>query len=119
MTSCRYLTLAVAGLLALGLGACTASDSAVETDRAPTEIRSDADRQAAYNRGIGAGGAAPDATPYRVPQVREQAAASGGRQRIETINTNDPNNTTQETRMRRIQGNPNITTTDTLLNRRP
>lgn len=104
---------------ALALPACTASDTSAEIDRAPTEIRTDADRQAAYNRGLGAGGAVPDATPGRVPQVREQAAASGGRQRIESVNTNDPNNTPQETRMRRIQGNPNITTTDTLLNRRP
>ncbi|OON67401.1 hypothetical protein [Hymenobacter sp. CRA2] len=99
------------------LGACSASDTALETDRAPTEIRTDADRQAAYNRGIGTGSSAPDATPGRVPQVREQAAATGGRQRIESINTNDPNNTSQETRMRRIQGNSTIIISDSL--RRP
>ncbi|GAB2957832.1 hypothetical protein GCM10027048_25680 [Hymenobacter coalescens] len=89
----------------------------MEADRAPAEINSDADRQAAYNRGVGTGSATPDATPGRVPQVREQAAASGGRQRIESVNTNDPNNTTQEERMRRIQGNPGVTGTDSL--RRP
>lgn len=111
---------AVAALLALSLPACTASDSAaLETDRAPTEIRTDADRQAAYNQGRGAGAAIPDATPGRVPQLREQAAASGGQQRIESINTNDANNTPQETRMRRVQGNPNVIVTDTMTNRLP
>ncbi|WP_400192097.1 hypothetical protein, partial [Hymenobacter sp. B81] len=94
-----------ATLLALGLGACTASDQSAEVDRAPTEIRTDADRQAAYNNGVGTG-ARPDATPNRVPAVREQAAAAGGRQRIESVNTNDPNTTTPEERVRRIQGNP-------------
>ena len=102
-----------AALLALSLAGCMASDStAIETDRAPTEIRTDADRQAAYNRGLGAGGAVPDATPGRVPQVREQAASGGGRQRIESINTNDANNTSQETRMMRIKGNPSSTFSD-------
>jgi hypothetical protein len=112
----RYILAAALPLLGL-LPACTSSDSALEADRAPTEIRTDADRQAAYNRGLGAGGSVPDATPGRVPQVREQAAASGGRQRIESVNTNDPNNTPQEARMRRIQGNPNVGVTDSL--RRP
>ncbi|KUG09473.1 hypothetical protein [Solirubrum puertoriconensis] len=96
-----------------GLGACSSTDSALETDRAPSEIRTDADRQAAYNRGLGTGNSVPDATPGRVPQVREQAAASGGRQRIESVNTNAPNNTTQEERMLRIQGNATLAT-DTL-----
>ncbi|GAA4372640.1 hypothetical protein GCM10023186_02380 [Hymenobacter koreensis] len=94
--------------------ACTTSDQSAEVDRAPTEIRTDADRQAAYNNGVGTG-TQPDATPNRVPQVREQAAATGARQRIESVNTNDPNLSTPEERVRRIQGNPNMA--DTL--RRP
>lgn len=112
MNPVRSLYLSAAALLALSLPACTAADTAAEVDRAPTEIRTDADRQAAYNRGLGAGGAVPDATPGRIPQVREQAAASGGRQRIESVNTNDPNNTSQETRMLRIKGNPSSTFSD-------
>jgi hypothetical protein len=97
------------------LGACTASqESAGEVDRAPvpTEIRSDADRQAAYNSGAGAGGAVPDATPGRV-NLGEQASGTNARKRVESINTNDPNNTTPETRLRRLNDAP----TDTL--RRP
>lgn len=113
MNHIRPIFLSAAALLALSFAGCMASDSAsLETDRAPTEIRTDADRQAAYNRGLGAGGSVPDATPGRVPQVREQAAAGGGRQRIETINTNDANNTSQETRMLRIKGNPSSTFSD-------
>jgi hypothetical protein len=108
MNSPRRLFLYLVALPLLWLAACTSSDSALEADRAPTVIRTDADRQAAYNRGLGTGNAVPDATPRRIPQVREQAAASGARQRIETVNTNAPNNTSPEERMRRIQGNPTI-----------
>lgn len=118
MSFSRLILPAVA-TLALSLAGCMASDTAAEMDSAPAEIRTDADRQAAYNRGLGAGGATPDATPGVVPQVREQAAAGGGRQRIESINTNDPNTTSPETRMRRIQGNPTVPARDTLPPLRP
>ncbi|UYZ57526.1 hypothetical protein [Hymenobacter latericus] len=113
MPASSRLPIYLSAFLLIGLGACSSADNALETDRAPTEIRTDADRQAAYNRGLGSGSSVPDATPGRVPQVREQAAASGGRQRIETVNTNAPNNTTQEERVRRIQGNATLAT-DTL-----
>ena len=90
------------------LTACTASqESAAEGDRAPmpTTIRTDADRQAAYNSNAGYGGSAPDATPGRVG-VREQASGINSRKRVESVNTNDPNNTTTETRLRRLNGAP-------------
>ena len=90
------------------LPACTASqESAAEVDRAPvpTTIRTDADRQAAYNRGAGSGGSVPDATPGRV-NLGEQASGTNARKRVETLNTNDPNNTTPETRMRRLDDAP-------------
>ncbi|MCB2408586.1 hypothetical protein [Hymenobacter lucidus] len=90
------------------LTACTASqESAAEVDRAPvpTAIRTDADRQAAYNSNGGYGGSAPDATPGRV-EVREQASGINSRKRVESVNTNDPNNTTNETRLRRLNGAP-------------
>ncbi|RYU81619.1 hypothetical protein [Hymenobacter persicinus] len=101
--------------LALLLGACTATqESAGEVDRAPvpTTIRSDADRQAVYNSNAGYGGSVPDATPGRV-NLGEQASGTNARKRVETVNTNDPNNTTPETRLRRLNDAP----TDTL--RRP
>ncbi|GAA3928536.1 hypothetical protein [Hymenobacter algoricola] len=90
------------------LSACTtAQESAGEVDRAPvpTTIRSDADRQAAYNSGAGYGGSVPDATPGRV-NLGEQASGTNSRKRVETLNTNDPNNTTPETRMRRLDDAP-------------
>jgi hypothetical protein len=90
------------------LSACTASqESAGEVDRAPvpTNIRSDADRQAAYNSGAGYGGSVPDATPGRV-NLGEQASGTNARKRVETVNTNDPNNTTPETRLRRLNDAP-------------
>lgn len=96
----------------VGLAACTASqESSAEVDRAPlpTAIRTDADRQAAYNSNAGYGGSVPDATPGRVP-VREQASSSNARKRVESINTNEPNNTTPETRLRRLNGAPLDTT---------
>jgi hypothetical protein len=97
------------------LGACTASqESAAEVDRAPVPatIRTDADRQAAYNSGAGYGSSVPDATPGRV-NLGEQASGTNARKRVESLGTNDPNNTTPETRMRRLNDSP----TDTL--RRP
>ncbi|MCR5887140.1 hypothetical protein LRS06_04980 [Hymenobacter sp. J193] len=98
-----------------GLLSCTAAEeSAAELERpaVPASIQSDADRQAAYNSNAGYGGSVPDATPGRVP-IREQASGINSRKRPESLNTNDPNNSTPETRLRRINGAP----TDTL--RRP
>lgn len=88
--------------------ACTATqEQAAEVDRAPlpTQIRTDADRQAVYNSGTRSGAAIPDATPGRV-RLGEQAARSNSRQRIENVNTNDPNTSTPETRLRRLPGAP-------------
>ena len=100
----------VSALLLTGslLASCTASqESAAEVDRAPvpTTIRTDADRQAAYNSGAGYGGSVPDATPGRV-NLGEQASGTNARKRVGTLNTNDPNNTTPETRMRRLDDAP-------------
>lgn len=100
----RYLLI----IGSLSTAACTASqESAAEVDRAPlpATIRTDADRQAAYNSNGGYGGAVPDATPGRV-EVREQASGINSRKRVESVNTNDPNNTTNETRLRRLNGAP-------------
>ncbi|SMB88757.1 hypothetical protein SAMN00120144_3470 [Hymenobacter roseosalivarius DSM 11622] len=96
------------GSLVFLAGACTATqEQAAEVDRAPlpTQIRTDADRQAAYNSGTRSGAAIPDATPGRV-RLGEQAARSNSRQRIENVNTNDPNTSTPETRLRRLRGAP-------------
>ncbi|UOQ74326.1 hypothetical protein [Hymenobacter cellulosilyticus] len=108
-----YQSIYTAGRICLLTGAawltaCTASqESSAEVDRAPlpSTIRTDADRQAAYNSNAGYGGSAPDATPGRV-DIREQAARSNARQRVENVNTNDPNNTSTETRLRRLDGAP-------------
>ncbi|QDA59409.1 hypothetical protein [Hymenobacter jejuensis] len=102
------------GLL-VGLGlltSCTATEgTAAESDqpRVPSEIRNDADRKAAYNSNAGYGGSVPDATPGRVP-IREQASGTNARQRPESVNTNNPNTTTQETRLRRLNDAPLDTT---------
>ncbi|SHJ11833.1 hypothetical protein SAMN02745146_2335 [Hymenobacter daecheongensis DSM 21074] len=97
-----------APVLGLLLTACTTSqETTAEVDRAPVPntIRSDADRQAAYNSNAGAGGSVPDATPGRV-RLGEQASGTNARKRVETLNTNDPNNTTPETRLRRLNNAP-------------
>jgi hypothetical protein len=96
---------ALVPLLGLWLSACTASQESAEErpTRLPNEIRTDADRKAAYNSGAGYGGSVPDATPGRVP-IREQASGINSRKRPETLNTNDNNNTTPETRLRRLNG---------------
>ena len=98
------------------LSSCfTSQESSNEAGRPtalPATIQTDADRQAAYNSGAGYGGSVPDATPGRVP-VGEQASGINSRKRPESLNTNDPNTTTPETRLRRLNGAP----TDTL--RRP
>lgn len=105
----RFLWLG--GLVLLTAVACTTTqERAAEVDRAPlpTQIRTDADRQAAYNSGSGYGGSVPDATPGRV-RLGEQAARTNSRQRIENVNTNDPNTSTPETRLRRLRGAPGDT----------
>ncbi|MBO0357463.1 hypothetical protein J0X19_05865 [Hymenobacter sp. BT186] len=107
--------------IALLLGVCnlttacfTTQESAAEVDRprVPSQITTDAERQAAYNSGAGYGGSVPDATPGRV-RLGEQASGINSRKRPESLNTNDANTTTNETRLRRLNGAP----TDTI--RRP
>ena len=100
--------------LALGVAtpfsACSVSEQIPETAApasTPTEVRTDADRRAIYNSngaGTSNGYAVPDATPNRV-RLGEQAAGINSQKRIENVNTNDPNNTTPETRLQRLQTN--------------
>ena len=97
--------------LALGaatlLSACSVSEQTSETaapTSTPTAVRTDADRRAIYNSngaGTSNGYAVPDATPNRV-RLGEQAADINRQKRIENVNTNDPNNTSPETRMQRL-----------------
>lgn len=85
------------------LAACTATDQRAETaipSAMPTEVRTDADRRAIYNSN-GTSSAVPDATPNRV-RLGEQAADINRQKRIENVNTNDPNTSTPETRLRRL-----------------
>lgn len=90
-------------------GACTTSQETANEEavvrRPPTRILTDADRQAAYNSNAGYGGSTPDATPGRVV-LREQASGINSRKRPESINTNENNTTTPETRLRRMNGAP-------------
>ena len=104
-------------LLALGamlLSACTATEQKGETaapSTSPTEVRTDADRRAIYNsNGPGTNSAVPDATPNRV-RLGEQAADINRQKRIENVNTNDPNNTSPETRLQRLNYDPPVDTT--------
>ena len=103
----RFMLVAVSG----GVVACTAAQEGAESEqpRVPTEIQSDADRQAAYNSNAGYGGSVPDATPGRV-RLGEQASSINNRKRPETVNTNDPNNTTPETRIQRLNYDPPVDT---------
>ena len=115
---CRAASLA----LPLALASCSASELTTEnaapravstaplTETAtpgvvPTEVTSDADRRAIYNanapRGTAARTPVPDATP-NVMRLGEQASDINRVKRPETLNTNDANNTTTETRMQRI-----------------
>jgi hypothetical protein len=95
MLSCSALA------ASLGLGACTATEQTAET-AAPTQVNSDAERRAIYNgNGAGNSSAVPDATPNRV-RLGEQAADINRQKRIENLNTNDPNTSTPETRMQRL-----------------
>ncbi|GAB3317306.1 hypothetical protein GCM10027511_27490 [Hymenobacter humi] len=103
-------------LLALGavlLADCTATEQAGETatpTAVPNEVRTDADRRAIYNsNGTGTNSAVPDATPNRV-RLGEQAADINRQKRIENVNTNDPNNTPNETRIKRLNYDPPVET---------
>ena len=89
------------------LGACTASEQTAENAAPrslPTEVSSDADRRALYNSNgttTRAGAPIPDATP-NVMRLGEGAADINRRKRPETLNTNDANITTPETRLQRL-----------------
>lgn len=95
----------LAGLL--GAAACTATEQSSEAAQPralPTQVRTDADRRALYNANGAAGSPAapvPDATPNRM-RLGEQAADINRRKRPESLNTNDPNLTTPETRLQRL-----------------
>ena len=94
----------VPALAAALLSACTAAEQRAETaapSAVPTEVRTDADRRALYNNAGGANSAVPDATPNRM-RLGEQAADINRQKRIENTNTNDPNTTTPETRLQRL-----------------
>ena len=102
----RYF--ALSSVLVVGsLAACSVSDQVSETatpSATPTEVRTDADRRALYNSNGApgrSGAAVPDATPNRV-RLGEQAADINREKRIENINTDDPNTTTPETRLKRL-----------------
>ena len=97
-------------LMLSSLTACSVSDQVSETatpSAGPTEVRTDADRRALYNSNGApsqSGYAVPDATPNRV-RLGEQAADINREKRIENINTDDPNTTTPETRLKRLNYN--------------
>ena len=97
-------------LLTGALAACSVSDQVSETaapGTVPTEVRTDADRRAIYNSNGApgrSGSAVPDATPNRV-HLGEQAADINREKRIESVNTDDPNTTTPETRLKRLNYN--------------
>jgi hypothetical protein len=94
--------------LPLALASCTATEQTAETAAprsVPTEVVTDADRRAIYNanatRGTVPAAAVPDATPNTM-RLGEQASDINRVKRPETLNTNDANITTTETRMQRI-----------------
>ncbi|WP_460583798.1 hypothetical protein [Hymenobacter arcticus] len=104
----RYSLRAAALGLPLLLAACTASERTAENAAPrsiPTEVTTDADRRAIYNanapRGASTTSPAPDATPNTL-RLGEQASDINRVKRPETLNTNDANNTTTETRLQRI-----------------
>lgn len=106
----RWPLLALAAAL---LPACTATEQRAESaapSAVPTEVRTDADRRALYNNAGGANSAVPDATPNRV-RLGEQAADINRQKRIENVNTNDPNTTTPETRLQRLNYDAPLDTT--------
>jgi hypothetical protein len=107
----HYSLRAAALGLPLLLAACTATERTAEnaTPRSiPTEVTTDADRRAIYNanaaRGASTTSPAPDATPNTL-RLGEQASDINRLKRPETLNTNDANITTTETRLQRIDQN--------------
>lgn len=111
--SCFHVFAGRASGWALGAGllaACSVSEQVSETaapNAVPTEVRTDADRRAIYNSNGTAtrnGSPVPDATPNRV-HLGEQAADINRQKRIENTNTDDPNTTTPETRLQRLNYN--------------
>jgi hypothetical protein len=118
----RFFFRAASLALPLALASCSAAEQTAETAAprsvptgqiagsatpgvVPTEVNSDADRRAIYNanapRGTAARTPVPDATP-NVMRLGEQASDINRAKRPETLNTNDANITTNETRMQRI-----------------
>lgn len=94
------------------LANCTATEQSAESSAprsVPTEVRTDADRRAIYDNGRDTRtSAVPDATP-NTQRLGEQAADINRRKRLETINTNDPNTSTPETRVQRQNEAPPAT----------
>ena len=108
MLDFRFSAVSTCLVLSAGLlSSCSVSEQTSETaspTSVPTEVRTDADRRAIYNsNGVPSSGgyAVPDATPNRV-RLGEQAAGINNQKRIENVNTNDPNNTSPETRLQRL-----------------
>jgi len=106
--SSRFSFRAASLVLPLALTACSTAEQTAENAAprsVPTEVTTDADRRAIYNsnapRGSSATSAVPDATPNTL-RLGEQAADINRLKRPETMNTNDANNTTTETRLQRI-----------------
>ncbi|WP_151089456.1 hypothetical protein [Hymenobacter baengnokdamensis] len=104
----RSSLLRVLTALPLLLAGCTASEQTAESaaPRAvPTEVTTDAERRAIYNanapRGSSATQTIPDATPNTL-RLGEQASDINRLKRPESLNTNDPNTSTNETRLQRI-----------------
>ena len=95
-------------LVLSSVASCSVSDQVSESaslGAPPTQVRTDADRRALYNgNGAPGGSAVPDATPNRV-RLGEQAADINREKRIENINTDDPNTSTPETRLKRLNQN--------------
>ncbi|UOG75844.1 hypothetical protein MTX78_04410 [Hymenobacter tibetensis] len=100
-------TVLLVGTCNLTTACFTSQESTAEIERPalPNKITTDAERQAAYNSGAGYGGSVPDATPGRV-RLGEQASGINSRKRPESLNTNESNTTTNETRLRRLNGAP-------------
>ena len=102
-TNCRLAWLALPALLA----GCSTTEQTAENAAPrslPTQVNSDADRRALYNSNgtaTRAGAPVPDATP-NVMRLGEDASDINRAKRPETLNTNDANITTPETRLRRL-----------------
>jgi hypothetical protein len=101
------LPLCVALALPALLVSCTATEQTAENAAprsTPTEVTSDADRRAIYEANgttTRAGAPVPDATPNMM-RLGENASDINRSKRPETLNTNDANITSPETRLRRI-----------------